>query len=81
MIGIQNPFIADDRAPKVGVCIAAGDDVPVTDPAPLLYPLRVVLIVTVADCPATRELTATSPDPLMLTDPAVVDALQVKLGL
>ena len=58
--------------PNVGVNAAPTTDVCVTFAVPLVYPVRVVVIVAVELVPGATPLTVTKPVPLTTTEPDAV---------
>ena len=79
------PVEVDAAAPNVGVSADPAKEVPITLPVPALYPVRVVAMVRVADCPAVSPVTVNgSVVPLavpLVTVPADTDGVKVKLVL
>ena len=65
------PFAVDVVAPNVGVN-AAASEVAVTGAVPVVYPVRVVVIVAVELVPAATLVTVTKPVPLTDTKPDAV---------
>ena len=60
----MKPFSVDAEAPNVGVN-AAASEVAVTGAVPVVYPVRVVVIVAVELVPAATPVTVTKPLPLI----------------
>ena len=71
MICTMKPFAVDAEAPNVGVN-AAASEVAVTGAVPVVYPVRVVVIVAVELVPAATLVTVTKPVPLTDTKPDAV---------
>ena len=59
-------------APNVGVNAAPSSEVAVTCAVPLVYPVRVVVIVAVELVPGATPVTVTKPEPLIATVPDAV---------
>ena len=58
--------------PNVGFNAAPTTDVAVTVFEPLVYPVRVVVMVAVELVPGATPVTVTKPEPLMATEPDAV---------
>ena len=71
MICTVKPVAVLVVAPNVGVN-AANREVSVTSAVPLVYPVRVVVIVAIELVPGATPVTVTKPEPLMATDPDAV---------
>ena len=71
LICTVKPLAVGVVAPNVGVNAAASDDVAVTGAEPVLYPVRVAVIVAVELVAAATPVTVTKPLPLIATKPPV----------
>ena len=67
----MKPFAVDAEAPNVGVN-AAASEVAVTGAVPVVYPVRVVVIVAVELIPGATPVTVTKPVTLTDTKPDAV---------
>ena len=72
LITTVKPSAVAVGVPNVGVNAAPTTDVCVMSAVPLVYPVRVVVIVAIELVPGATPVTVTKPEPLMATDPDAV---------
>ena len=72
MICTVKPFAVDVVLPNVGVNAAPSSEVAVTVAVPVVYPVRVVVIVAVELIPGATPVTVTKPVTLTDTKPDAV---------